>query len=370
MFLDLGHMAELKTKCLTPFAYADPLPAPAFKLLRDVCKGLPLAIAIVGCLKRDLQRSSWGHVLEMVQASGGKALTFPDEGQEANYRQYTGLWAALGASVTALDGSGAAFRCLRWYAVLAEDTWVAFEVVHELWELPSEADTELMLRQLCGRSLVEVDEALRSCAHDLLRDYLKEAMVLQGGMAIAEMHGEVIAKCGDNLLTNKHAVDAGACPLASYLGERLWHHIEGSGGTSAQLAKLRRLCTLSLRSIGDEGAQALGAALGQPGALPALQTLYLSSNSIGDAGAQALGAALGQPGALPALRQLSLLNNSIGAAGAQALGAALGQPGALPALQQLSLLNNSIGAAGAQALGAAVGQPGALPALQALDSEV
>ena len=97
--------------------------------------------------------------------------------------------------------------------------------------------------------------------------------------------------------------------------------------------------------IGDEGAQALGAALQVN---QSIQLLNLERNKIGTASAQALGDALQVN---QSIQKLELSHNKIGAAGAQALGDALQVN---QSIQSLNLAYNNISAEGAQALGAAL----------------
>ncbi|EOD06662.1 hypothetical protein EMIHUDRAFT_258811, partial [Emiliania huxleyi CCMP1516] len=64
------------------------------------------------------------------------------------------------------------------------------------------------------------------------------------------------------------------------------------------------------------------------GAVPRLEELDLGDNKIGDEGFEALAAALGKEGAVPRLEQLYLEGNKIGDEGCKALAAALGKEGA------------------------------------------
>jgi Ran GTPase-activating protein (RanGAP) involved in mRNA processing and transport len=113
-----------------------------------------------------------------------------------------------------------------------------------------------------------------------------------------------------------------------------------SGATPA-LSEL----SLQFNSLGDDGAQALAAALPHARALAHLR---LGNNQIGDAGAVALAAAL----PATALQELRLSANTIGAAGAAALLKALP---AVPTLARLHLHENLLGNKGAIALAAALG---------------
>ena len=76
---------------------------------------------------------------------------------------------------------------------------------------------------------------------------------------------------------------------------------------------------------------ALAEAAAQPGALPALERLYLNNNQGADAGLAAIAEAAAQPGALPALRVLYLDNTQITDAGAGALARSLFHNQAAPA---------------------------------------
>ncbi|EOD29108.1 hypothetical protein EMIHUDRAFT_365906 [Emiliania huxleyi CCMP1516] len=131
----------------------------------------------------------------------------------------------------------------------------------------------------------------------------------------------------------------------------LWYDSLGWGDAEAvQLAEVLasgaapRLEKLNLckNEIGDEGCQALAAALGKEGAAPRLKTLKLESNEIGDEGCEALAAALGKEGAALRLEELWLDGNKIGDEGCEALAAALGKEGAAPRLETLNLRWNKI----------------------------
>jgi len=119
--------------------------------------------------------------------------------------------------------------------------------------------------------------------------------------------------------------------------------------------------------VGDAGASALAAALGQ-GALPRLNSLYLTSAAIGDAGLVALAPALRRR---PALECLVLDDNPLSDEGLAALVAPpppAGAPpttttGGLAKLKELQLSRTQITNAGCATLTAAL-ESGALPALE------
>merc|ERR1740139_239505 len=120
--------------------------------------------------------------------------------------------------------------------------------------------------------------------------------------------------------------------------------------------------------VGDAGAEALAAALGQ-GALPRLNSLMLHDATIGDAGLVALAPALRRR---PALEKLYLSYNPLGDEGLAALvalppltGAPPPTTGVLPKLKVLDLIRTQLSDAGCAALAAAL-DSGALPALKAL----
>ena len=97
--------------------------------------------------------------------------------------------------------------------------------------------------------------------------------------------------------------------------------------------------------LGAEGIQALCDGL-DPGSLPKLTYLSLSSNKIGPQGAAALATALAA-GALPRLQVLGLDDNSVGDEGIAKLSAPLRK---LPSLQLLQLRGNCITASGLASL--------------------
>ena len=120
--------------------------------------------------------------------------------------------------------------------------------------------------------------------------------------------------------------------------------------------------------MGDAGASALAAALDR-GALPRLETLFLSSAAIGNAGLVALAPALRRR---PALFSLCLFDNPFGDEGLAALLAPPPPAGALPLptgglrkLRRLNLTYTQVSDAGCAALAAAL-DSGALPALEDL----
>ena len=93
------------------------------------------------------------------------------------------------------------------------------------------------------------------------------------------------------------------------------------------------------------------------GGLPAVAELHIFRTHVGDAGASALAAALGQ-GALPRLQRLALHNATIGDAGLVALAPALRR---LPALEYLGLCGNPLSDEGLAALVASPPPAGAPP---------
>ena len=99
-------------------------------------------------------------------------------------------------------------------------------------------------------------------------------------------------------------------------------------------------------SLSDDGAVALGEALCDA-PLPALRWLLLNNNHIGDDGAQALAAALP---VLPRLAMLSLRCNAVGDRGAAAVALALQ---VAPSLQQLFLETNALSCVGIASVAAA-----------------
>ena len=121
--------------------------------------------------------------------------------------------------------------------------------------------------------------------------------------------------------------------------------------------------------MGDAGASALAAALGQ-GAMPRLAILTLANTAIGDAALAVLAPALRR---LPALVHLDLEGNPFGDEGLAALVAPPPPPaGALPTttgglkkLMALSLSDTQIADAGCTALASAL-DSGVLPALVVL----
>ena len=120
--------------------------------------------------------------------------------------------------------------------------------------------------------------------------------------------------------------------------------------------------------MGDAGASALAAALGQ-GALPRLNSLFLYNAAIGDAGLLALAPALRRR---PALEELVLWDNSFGDEGLAALvapPAVAGAPpttaGVLTKLKTLGLRDTQVSDSGCAALASAL-DSGALPALKQL----
>jgi len=120
--------------------------------------------------------------------------------------------------------------------------------------------------------------------------------------------------------------------------------------------------------VGDAGASALAAALGQ-GALPRLKSLDLGNTTIGNTGLVALAPALRR---LPALERLDLYNNPFGDEGLAALVAPPPPAGAPPTttrglmkLQLLYLSCTQITDAGCATLAGAL-DSGALPALERL----
>ena len=113
--------------------------------------------------------------------------------------------------------------------------------------------------------------------------------------------------------------DAEAAQLADVL----------ASGAALRLERLE----LRMNKIGDEGCEALAAALGKEGAAPRLEVLDLEFNAIGDEGCKALAAALGKEGAVPRLEMLILdCNFQISDEGCKALAAAI-KKGAAPSLK-------------------------------------
>ena len=134
------------------------------------------------------------------------------------------------------------------------------------------------------------------------------------------------------------------------------------------LSALKTLLLYEPEDVGDAGASALAAALGQ-GALPRLESLFLADSGIGDAGLVALAPALRRR---PALETLSLVDNPFGDEGLAALlapprpvGAPPPPKGVLAKLKTLYLRGTQVSDAGCAALTAAL-DSGALPALEHL----
>jgi len=139
-------------------------------------------------------------------------------------------------------------------------------------------------------------------------------------------------------------------------------------GTLGSVLPALESLDLSRTPVGDAGASALAAALGQ-GALPRLKDLNLADTAIGDAGLVALAPALRR---LPALDQLYFQGVPFGDEGLAALVAPPPPAGAPPPtteglakLKQLSLTHTQITNAGCAALASAL-DSGALPALERL----
>lgn len=130
------------------------------------------------------------------------------------------------------------------------------------------------------------------------------------------------------------------------------------------LAALPALQSLGLSScrIGDVGAKTLAKVLLQPRTPPTLQRVELRHNGIADDGVRAIADALkdGSP-----LRALDLSWNAIGTRGGRYLGAALKETSGPEGLQELDLGWNGLGARGARALGEGLGSNGALLRLHA-----
>ncbi|KAJ1630291.1 hypothetical protein T492DRAFT_1144635 [Pavlovales sp. CCMP2436] len=142
-------------------------------------------------------------------------------------------------------------------------------------------------------------------------------------------------------------------------------------GHSLFCSPLLSLLELRHSSLGDAGVKSLfgaflnstkkpfeaGAVGGSSEAARCFSALNLHDNEIGDEGASALGLALGS-GRL-AINELTLRGNLIGSVGASSLADGLIQSeNALAALTELSLASNQIGDVGASALSLALANPG------------
>ena len=169
----------------------------ALERLLHLCKGLPLAIAIMGSLKTALgPDGTWTDLLQLVERDRGEALDFPPDADSAASSIYQGLYQALAASVAQLEASTdkydrLAASVLGFYGVWVEDTWMELPVVTGVWGLASEAEAKLVLGRLASRSLIEVDGRWRSVAHDLLRDYLRAR---DGPQMMARRHIDTVTK--------------------------------------------------------------------------------------------------------------------------------------------------------------------------------
>ena len=229
---------------------------------------------------------------------------------------------------------------------------------HELWALTHEdrqqlrADHELAVA-LCRRMGTSC-KALRE-ARRLTR--------LNFGLRATDL--ALLGTLGSVLpaLESLHLCEKSAGPDAvQQLAERL-----RTGALSAVTILQFDYVYLGGMHVGDAGASALAAALGQ-GALPRLKNLSLPNTAIGDAALVALAPALRR---LPALEELALYANPLSDEGLAALVApppAAGAPpttGGLTKLKGLNLNRTQITDAGCATLAAAL-DSGALPALERL----
>ena len=364
-----------------------------------LCKGLPMAIAIVGALKRVYgPGTSWVQLLAHVRRRRGEALIFPPNADATGLSIYSGLHQALEASVEHLRTSSnrhdrLAASLLGFYGVWPEDTWMDLKVVAGPWGLPSLEEAKDVLTCLASRSLIEVDGSWRSVVHDLLRDYLRSK---EGEAGMAEKHLATIAggcrgkqgegeQGGLKLGPTSAFDDSIKFQGTQWYPERhIWHHLDaaiaimGAGDDMAlalseiwprvthlfsnkslepcprtgrsrlalifgghRYSTLLQGLTLWSNQVRDEGVRVLGASLST---CTRLERLYLRPNMIGDEGATALAGGFKH---CPGLYYLNLGTNKVGDEGAIALGREIGK---CTALRALYLDVNEIGDKGAVAL--------------------
>lgn len=334
------------------------LPPAALAVLK-VCKGLPLAIAIVGALMRGLEGLTWEEVLEHAKLSGNAASFLQGlayDGLSSN----SGLYGALEASLSRLqDFNPQAATCLNYYAAWVEDARMPIGLAGRIWGLNT-LTTRLVLKCLNSWSLIELNERQDSNVHDILRDFLRFRL---SSHQLAELHATTLTRgCGERKVLALHGIKAELSstwlPADRHIHDSFWHHVTGMGPAGSLAAEtlkqvLQPVEQLQLKRYeGSEAAVegAMEVLLSCVGSSPALQTLDLRDFDLPLRCMKAVASSLAQPGACPSLKCIFLSNLRQTVDTATALGEVLQKPGALPMLTRLTVISDGMGPEAMEAL--------------------
>src|SRR5580704_10736862 len=197
----LARYAALPTHSLPPSAQG---------IVRE-CKGLPLALAMIGAMLREQPEQQWSDILDSLHNADleGIGIQFPQY-------PYPSLIAAIDVGVNALSPPIQNHYCDL--AVFKEDAAIPEGALSTLWHLTGKA-TRQVVRHLVGRSLARRDDSGGIVLHDLQFDYVR-------------------GRCTDRSLLHKRLVDGyqRQCiggwhtgPDDGYFFRNIFYHLKGAG---------------------------------------------------------------------------------------------------------------------------------------------
>jgi WD40 repeat protein len=197
----------------------DNLPAAAWDLAK-ACKGLPLALSIVGGMLWGGPEAGWQDVLDTLNAANLDSIALPS----LTYN-YPSLTAAFGASIESL-GSKARQDYLD-LAVFPKGTPAPAEALGMLWNTTPRAARATMTGFI-RRSLATSDSAGRLALHDLLWDYVRARSAKDRLALDQRMVESYRQRCSSGWASG---------PNDGYFFERLTYHLN-QAGMQAELNRL------------------------------------------------------------------------------------------------------------------------------------
>ncbi|XP_048579692.1 NLR family CARD domain-containing protein 3-like [Nematostella vectensis] len=233
---------------------------------------------------------------------------------------------------------------------VAEDTTLAVDVCHCLYESASEMEAKALLQgklermdlnivdfSQCGLGPADMSAVVNVLKH---APYLNTLLMPNNNIGLISCKEvlTLLQNFGNKLTKLYLTVNSIGDEGAKYIGEALRHE-------NCKLTKLN----ISNNNIGDEGAKYIGEALGHENCK--LTKLNISNNNIGDKGAKYIGEALANESCK--LTQLDISFTNIGVGGVKYIGEALAHENCK--LTHLNMRRNNIGDEGAKYIGEALG---------------
>ena len=194
------------------------LPAAAVGILRE-CRGLALALAMIGAVLRTKSDDRWADLLESLTRSNLEEVRL----KLPNYK-YASFGAAMEASI--LDLPVKTQRQYRDLAVFPDNTAILEGALEVMWGVESK-QVRRITAQLADRSLAALDTQTRLSLHDLQIDYLRE----RAGDLIL-LHNRLIERYRMRNPNGWHAASDDG-----YLVQNLVHHLR-LAGMKSEIRKL------------------------------------------------------------------------------------------------------------------------------------